>query len=1010
MRSVRGNATSAVWRGVRMLGGFAPAFRMCLFCVATFSVVHFRGPSALGAVAEKPAKPATAPSQDLPPNGNFEEVRRVGRFTLPRDWFAAHWYQPQESDTVPIRDDYITEEDALHGKRSLILRRPDPKDVNAGLVHSRQIKLSPLSLFTFSLAYSTKQTRGIGDVTVQFFGERAKLLPHNVRLIFDAKGLVSKSGSAVRGAVRVEKCDGDWRRLSVNFVMPREASFAIVCLRLSRGSPPDGFVVLDDVRIEPKRKAVRKPLPNFPSVRAVRTQRPPKIDGRLDDHAWQTATRVTDFVDLQTGERAEVQTVVRLCYDDRALYIAFECIEPNVSQLKPTKCERDSMKIFESECVEVFIDPEYSRTHYFHFAVNANGDLRDAEGFDPGWNSRARAVASVGERAWFVELAIPFESVATTPETGNLWGLNLTRTRRIGKTQHTCWSWTQRGFHRPDRFGSLEIPDVDFTRFVKLRPRHLVARTDEYLLFAESSLVKVGVNEWFEIPQTPQPDVHVYAAKGEWESVQLVLRPRMELKGVRIEVADLKGRTGRLSAENITVYREDYPNPTTTVPDVLKPIGDGFDCPANRNTCIWVDIWVPRDARAEAYRGELRIVPQNAPPTTARLNVHVFNFALPKRLRFRTGLFTIWGTSVARWFRIPIGHPTYEAVIELTPEYEAVMKRIYRFYVLNRISPGEPTPLRWRDLSIAERSPFDPQFVRYFERWARYWLDNGLYLNNIVRYRNPTCTEEEFYGFWYPYLKERGWLKFAYTRGPNDECVDPKDKRTQQNIALGRLVRKIAPGLKCLQTVPTRNVEHLKAYVGACDIWCLTPEQHVRIPEIKQLLDERVQEDEEVWWYIHQFLWGFRARALFHRIFFWLAMRYNINGCILWSTTYWTENPKDSRRMKRLPDGSGILAGTIAGGILFYPGPNREVYQALRIKMVRDGLEDVEYYLLLKDKLAAAERSGDAETIRRIRDALKLLDRVALRYGDYTNEPEVLLQVRRLWGQVLSQPQSTRAR
>ncbi|HID06041.1 MAG TPA: DUF4091 domain-containing protein [Armatimonadetes bacterium] len=117
-----------------------------------------------------------------------------------------------------------------------------------------------------------------------------------------------------------------------------------------------------------------------------------------------------------------------------------------------------------------------------------------------------------------------------------------------------------------------------------------------------------------------------------------------------------------------------------------------------------------------------------------------------------------------------------------------------------------------------------------------------------------------------------------------------------------------------------------------------------------------------------------------------------------------------ARHKKEIEASDGILAGTIADGILFYPGPNREIYQALRIKMVRDGLEDVEYYLLLKDKLAAAERSGDAETIRRIRDALTLLDRVALRYGDYTNEPEVLLQVRRLWGQVLSQPQSTRAR
>jgi hypothetical protein len=342
--------------------------------------------------------------------------------------------------------------------------------------------------------------------------------------------------------------------------------------------------------------------------------------------------------------------------------------------------------------------------------------------------------------------------------------------------------------------------------------------------------------------------------------------------------------------------------------------------------------------------------------------------------------------------------------MELTPEYEAIMKRLYHFYVLNRISPGEPTPMTWRDLSIAKRKPFDPNFVKEFERWASYWLDNGLYLDNITRYGNPTCTEEEFYGFWYPYLKQRGWLKFAYTRGPNDECVDPKDERTQENITWGKLVGKIAPGFKRLQTVPTLNVEHLKAFVGACDIWCVTPEQHLRIPEIKGFLDQRMEQGEEVWWYIHEFLWGYRDKALRHRVFFWLAMRYGVNGCILWSTTCWSEDATYYPMivMKRLPDGSGILAGPTADGILFYPGPNREVYQSLRIKMVRDGLEDVEYFLLLKDRLADAERKGDVQTAERIRQALKGLDRIALRYGDYTRDPDELLRIRRLWGEILS--------
>jgi hypothetical protein len=943
-------------------------------------------------------------AQNLLPNGSFEGVRRVGNFTLPRDWFAAHWYQPQEADTVPIQDDYITMRDAFSGKHALILKRADPKDANAGVVHSRQIKLQPLTLYTFSLVFSMRSIRGAGDVTVQFFDERNELLPDSVRLIFDANGLKSKEGLAVRGGVSVEKCGGGWLRLSVKFVVPRKALFTIVCLRLSHGSPAEGFVVIDDVRIEPEKRGMRKALPGFPLARALRTEHPPKIDGILNDEPWRVASRITDFVDLQTGKPSEIKTIVRLCYDDRALYIAFECLEPNMPQLKPAKRERDSLEIFSDECVEVFIDPEYSRTHYFHFAVNANGNLYDAEGFDQSWNSSAQVAASLGEGAWFVELAIPFECVAITPEVTGLWGLNLTRTRNIERRQHMCWSWTQTGFHRPDRFGALEIADVDWTRFVELRPRHLVASTDKYHLFAESSLVKVSANEWFDIPQTPQVDVHVYAAKGEWESFQLILRPHIDLKGVRVEVADLIGKASKLTAENVMVYREDYPNPTTAVPDVLKPVGNGFDCPANRNTCVWVDIWVPRDAHAGIYRGKLRIVPQNAPPAAVRMNVHVYDFALPERLRFRTGLFSIWGTSVARWFKVPIGHPTYEGVMELTPEYEAIMKRLYHFYVLNRISPGEPTPMTWRDLSIAKRKPFDPNFVKEFERWASYWLDNGLYLDNITRYGNPTCTEEEFYGFWYPYLKQRGWLKFAYTRGPNDECVDPKDERTQENITWGKLVGKIAPGFKRLQTVPTLNVEHLKAFVGACDIWCVTPEQHLRIPEIKGFLDQRMEQGEEVWWYIHEFLWGYRDKALRHRVFFWLAMRYGVNGCILWSTTCWSEDATYYPMivMKRLPDGSGILAGPTADGILFYPGPNREVYQSLRIKMVRDGLEDVEYFLLLKDRLADAERKGDVQTAERIRQALKGLDRIALRYGDYTSDPDELLRIRRLWGEILS--------
>src|SRR5437868_14973054 len=62
-----------------------------------------------------------------------------------------------------------------------------------------------------------------------------------------------------------------------------------------------------------------------PSVRIVRAKAAPKIDGKLDDPAWQDAAVISELTqaDPHPGAAPTERTEVRLLYDQDYLYIAF---------------------------------------------------------------------------------------------------------------------------------------------------------------------------------------------------------------------------------------------------------------------------------------------------------------------------------------------------------------------------------------------------------------------------------------------------------------------------------------------------------------------------------------------------------------------------------------------------------------------------------------------------------------------------------------------------------------
>lgn len=160
-----------------------------------------------------------------------------------------------------------------------------------------------------------------------------------------------------------------------------------------------------------------------------------RIDGRLDDAAWQTATPITDFVQKEPDEGGQPTDAmdVRIAYDDDVLYVGARMFSKD-GRIQAPLGRRDNTD--QAEHFLVSFDTFLDRRTAVVFGVTASGvridryhssdneDSFDA-GFDPVW----RAETVVSGNQWTAELWIPFSQLRFSPKTDQRWGLNLFRFR-----------------------------------------------------------------------------------------------------------------------------------------------------------------------------------------------------------------------------------------------------------------------------------------------------------------------------------------------------------------------------------------------------------------------------------------------------------------------------------------------------------------------------------------------------------------------------------------------------
>jgi hypothetical protein len=192
------------------------------------------------------------------------------------------------------------------------------------------------------------------------------------------------------------------------------------------------------------------------TLNSVKTNQPPRMDGRLDDAVWQNAPLATGFTTSQPnfGNASTANTEVRVLYDDNSIYISAMMFD-DPGNIRKQLSARDVINFQDVDVFSVGLDTYHDRQNAFVFQVTAagvQGDIRASQtsssgggnnfgprGYDRTWDAVWESKSAIVANGWSVEMRIPFSAIRFAKKDVQDWGLQFTRfMRRINET--STWS------------------------------------------------------------------------------------------------------------------------------------------------------------------------------------------------------------------------------------------------------------------------------------------------------------------------------------------------------------------------------------------------------------------------------------------------------------------------------------------------------------------------------------------------------------------------------------------
>jgi hypothetical protein len=249
-----------------------------------------------------------------------------------------------------------------------------------------------------------------------------------------------------------------------------------------------------------------------------------RIDGVIDDEAWQRALFVSDFVqrDPIEGDAPTENTEFAVLYDDEYLYVSIQAHDTEPGGIRSTLSRRDEEA--PSDWVHVSLDSYGDNRTAFEFWLNPQGVKRDIRRFDDteqdvNWDAVWDGKTSVHHGGWSAEFRIPFRELRFSGQITQSWGLQVYRhiSRKNEDIYWTYWPKEEAGHVR--HYGRLtQLNSIPRQRRVYVAPYTTgkYAVSDQYVTAhgtknykLESTLgadIKVGVTNNLTLDVTVNPD------------------------------------------------------------------------------------------------------------------------------------------------------------------------------------------------------------------------------------------------------------------------------------------------------------------------------------------------------------------------------------------------------------------------------------------------------------------------------------------------------------------------
>ncbi|MBM3214170.1 DUF4091 domain-containing protein [Candidatus Poribacteria bacterium] len=556
---------------------------------------------------------------------------------------------------------------------------------------------------------------------------------------------------------------------------------------------------------------------------------------------------------------------------------------------------------------------------------------------------------------------------------------------------------------------------------------------------------KVGKRR--DVPTAVAEAATISAARHEYESFQIVIRPKRHLRRLRVTASGLKSSgSAEIASRHVSVARVLYvpvTKPTDNTgsvgawPDPIASIQEPFDLTAGVNVPIWVTVYIPSDATPGDYSGAISLDAEDW-SSEVPYRLHVWDFALPRETHVQTAFGFSPGV-VRRYHRL-----------DTDEELRTVVDRYYRSFSAHRISPYDPTSLDPIEVRLDESvtpSQIRVDFTRFDAAASRYFDEFGfnslrLPLRGVGGGTFHSHHAGEFFGHAQgspeynrlfrqyaqqieTHLEEKGWLDKAYIYWFDEP--EPKDfdfvKAGMENI------RQAAPKLNRMLTEEPSEALH-----GYVELWCaMTPDFD---PE---LAEPRREKGERFWWYIctapkAPYVTLFTDHpATELRVWLWQTWKYGVDGILVWQSNYWTSDlafPDGIQDPYADPmsyqTGYGREPGHVGhwgngDGRFIYPPPETVgtsprksldgPASSIRWEMLREGIEDYEYLWLLREtvkviRASLANLSSDANAeiephLAQSEDLLMVPDAISKSMTEFATDPAAIYEHRARIAQAL---------